>query len=177
MARAISRDYAGQTLDIVIRVEDSFIFAADLLRQLNCPVVCHFVSTELREREVSGHSQREVFFSHPPELKGRNVLIIDVVLRTGITLDFLCKRIVEAGPRSMRIAVLVDEPTERHVDIRPDYFGFVGASKVLVGYGLGGRAGQFRNLAYLGVPEQPGTRRVSRGNGQARSRAKRMKAR
>jgi hypoxanthine phosphoribosyltransferase len=170
MARAISRDFPRQTLDVVIRVEDAFIFAADLIREIDGPVICHFVRTELRDVEMSGHSRREVFFSQPPALKGRNVLIVDVVLRTGVTLDFLLKRLLAAGARSVRLAVLVDEPNERHVDLRPDYFGFVGASKQLVGYGLGGRAGEFRNLAYLGVPGRRGTPRAVRGRTRARHR-------
>lgn len=177
MARAISRDYGTEAVDVVIRVEDSFIFAADLIRDLKNPVVCHFVRTEMRDVELSGHERREVFFGHPPELKGRNVLIVEVVLRTGVTLDFLSKRLMEAGPRSLRVAVLVDEPSERRVDLRPDYFGFVGASKILVGYGLEGRAGQFRNLAYLG---HSGTRNGARAGGgrtRERSRAQRRKAR
>lgn len=177
MARTISRDYGAEPVDVVIRVEDSFIFAADLIRDLKNPVVCHFVRTEMRDVELSGHERREVFFSHPPELKGRNVLIVDVVLRTGITLDFLSKRLLEAGPRSMRIAVLVDEPSERHVDLRPDYFGFVGASKLLVGYGLEGRAGQFRNLAYLGLPGTRDGKRAGRGRTRVRGRAQRREAR
>jgi hypoxanthine phosphoribosyltransferase len=176
MARAISRDFPAQTLDVVIRVEDAFIFAADLIREIDGPVVCHFVRTELRDVEMSGHSRREVFFSQPPVLKGRNVLIVDVVLRTGVTLDFLLKRLQAAGARSVRLAVLVDEPSERHVDLRPDYFGFVGASKQLVGYGLGGRAGQFRNLAYLGVPGRRETPRPVSGRTRARHR-KRIEAR
>jgi hypoxanthine phosphoribosyltransferase len=170
MARAISRDFPRQTLDVVIRVEDAFIFAADLIREIDGPVICHFVRTELRDVEMSGHSRREVFFSQPPALKGRNVLIVDVVLRTGVTLDFLLKRLLAAGARSVRLAVLVDEPNERHVDLRPDYFGFVGASKQLVGYGLGGRAGEFRNLAYLGVPGRRETSRAVRGRTGARHR-------
>lgn len=171
MARSISRDYGNEPVDVVIRVEDSFIFAADLVRGLSVPVVCHFVRTEMRDVELSGHERREVFFSAPPELGGRNVLIVDVVLRTGVTLDFLSKRLMAAGPRSLRIAVLVDEPSERRVDLRPDYFGFVGASNKLVGYGLVGRAGQFRNLAYLGLPGKRDGHKMTGGRPRTRGRA------
>jgi hypoxanthine phosphoribosyltransferase len=151
MARAVSRDYSGKTVDAVIILEDAFIFSADLLRRVASPVVFHFVRLETRDVELSGFPRREVFFSKAPLLKGRDVLILAAVLDTGVTLDFLCKRLLENKPRSLRIAVLVDRPDDRRVDLRPDYFGFLGASNHLVGYGLAGQQERFRNLPFLGA--------------------------
>ncbi len=150
LGRQISRDYAGQSLDVIIRLEDAFLFASDLVRRITCPVVCHFVRAELRDFETAGHARREVLFSVRPKLKGRNVLVVDAVLATGVTLDFLLKRLQEDQPRSLRLAVLVDKIVGRRVDLTPDYFGFVGASKYLAGYGLAGSHGRFRNLPYIG---------------------------
>jgi len=160
MARSISRDYAGKPLDAVILIESGFIFAADLVRRITSPVSCHFVRTELRDVDSSGFQRREVFFSHPPALRERNVLVIAAILSTGITMDFLCKRLLESGPRSLRIAVLVDKPAARRVDLRPDYFAFVDASNELIGYGLADRHDRYRNLPYVGVL---GRRASSRG--------------
>jgi hypoxanthine phosphoribosyltransferase len=112
--------------------------------------------SELRDIEMSGYARREVFFSRPPILKDRNVLLVDAVLQTGVTHDFLAKRLLEAKPRSLRIAVLVDKPNDRRVDLRADYFGFVGASKQLVGYGLAGRQGLYRNLDFIGTMGRTG---------------------
>jgi hypoxanthine phosphoribosyltransferase len=151
MARSVSRDYSGRTVDAVIILEDAFIFSADLLRRVSRPVIFHFVRVETREVKLNGHGRREIFFSKPPTLKGRDVLVLAAVLDTGITLDFLCKRVLENKPRSLRIAVLVDRPDDRRVDLRPDYFGFVGASNYLVGYGLAGSQDRFRNLPFLGA--------------------------
>ncbi len=151
MGQSISKDYVGRPLDAVILVESGFIFAADLVRRIASPVSCHFVRTELRDVELSGFSRREVFFSRPPELKGRDVLVMAAILDTGITMDFLCKRLLESDPRSLRIAVMVDRPSGRRVDLRPDYFGFVDASNLLVGYGLAGRHDRHRNLPYIGA--------------------------
>lgn len=162
LGRAVSRDYSGKTVDAVIILEDAFIFSADLLRCITRPVVFHFVRLETRDVELSGFSRREIFFTHPPSLEGRDVLILAAVLDTGVTMDFLCKRLLENQPRSMRIAVLVDKPDERRVDVRPDYFGFLGASNRLVGYGLAGHDEQFRNLPFLGALGSRGSQRGKR---------------
>jgi hypoxanthine phosphoribosyltransferase len=168
LGRSISKDYAGKTLDVVVLIENGFVFASDLIRKITCPVICHFMRSELRDVEMSGYARREVFFSRPPVLKNRNILLVDAVLQTGVTHDFLTKRLLEAKPRSLKIAVLVDKPAERRVDLRADYFGFVGASKQLVGYGLAGSQGLFRNLDFIGTmghagaatrTRQPATRR------------------
>lgn len=166
LGRSISRDYSGKTLDIIVLIENGFVFASDLIRKINCPVICHFMRSELRDIEMSGYARREVFFSRTPVLKNRNILLVDAVLQTGVTHDFLTKRLLEAKPRSLKIAVLVDKPADRRVDLRADYFGFVGASKQLVGYGLAGTQGLFRNLDFIGTMGHAGaatrTRRATR---------------
>jgi hypoxanthine phosphoribosyltransferase len=150
MGRAISRDYAGKTLDVVIILENGFVFAADLVRSITVPAVCHFVRAEVRDIQLGGFDRTEIFFSHEPDLRGRHVLIVDTVLHSGVTTDFLVKRLQETGPRSIRIAVLLDRPVERRVDLQADYFGFAAASNYLVGYGLPGGQGLHRSLPYVG---------------------------
>ena len=93
LGRAISKDYRDRTLDVVAILENSFLFAADLVREISCPVVCHFVRTELRDVELGGTTWPELFFSTPPRLEGRNVLLVDAMLHTGVPQDFLWKRI------------------------------------------------------------------------------------
>ncbi|MGC1935905.1 MAG: phosphoribosyltransferase family protein, partial [Candidatus Acidiferrales bacterium] len=83
MGRAISKDYAGRTLDVVSILENAFLFAADLVREISQPVVCHFVRSELRQVELGGFERSEIFFSTPPELEGRDVLLVDAILHTG----------------------------------------------------------------------------------------------
>jgi len=169
LGRSVSQDYAGRTVDVVVILENAFIFAADLVRRISRPVVCHFVRAETREVTVGAYKRREIFFSQQPELKDRDVLLVDAVLRSGVTQDFLAKRLLEGRPRSLRLAVLVDKPKERKVDLKPDYFGFVAASKELAGYGLSGNHGWYRNLPYIGVLPETGRR----GAGLARRAARR----
>lgn len=173
LGRRISRDYAGRTLHVVVMLENSFLFAADLVREISRPVVCHFVRSETRDVSVSGHDRREVFFSAPPSLRGRDVLLVDAILNTGVTQDFLLKRLELGRPRSLRLAVLFDKPESRRVNLQPAYTGFAAASNHWVGYGLCGRGGLYRNLPYVGLSgaasrtsrrgRHQGARRVSRG--------------
>lgn len=173
LGRAISKDYAGKTIDVVVILEDAFVFAADLLRCISRPAVCHFVRLVMRDVELSGFSRREVSFSWPPTLQGRDVLVVSHILDTGVTMDFLCKRLLESRPSSLRIATLVDKPADRRVDLRPDYFGFVSASNNLVGYGLAGRQELYRNLPYIGALERGASARGVRGKKKRMSGAAR----
>lgn len=175
LGRTISRDYAGRTVDVVVILENSFLFAADLVREISRPVVCHFVRSEVRDVNLGGHDRREIFFSAPPSLRGRDVLLIDAVMNTGVTQDFLLKRLEEGRPRTLRVAVLFDKPESRKVNLQPEYTGFAAASKHWVGYGLSGQRGLYRNLPYVGLAggaSGPGSRKRHQG---ARSASKRMR--
>src|SRR5258708_7139359 len=120
------------------------------MRQIDAPVVCHFVREEVRDVEDSGHARREVFFGSGPELKGRDVLVVDAVLESGVTQEFLLRRLGESKPRSIRLAVLLDKPAKRRVALEPDYFGFRTASnEVRGGYRLAAATGTGRNLQHL----------------------------
>jgi hypoxanthine phosphoribosyltransferase len=168
LGRAISQDYAGRTVDVVIVLEDAFIFAADLVRRIGQPVVCHFVRTEMRDIKLGGYDRREVFFSRPPNLRGRDVLMVGAVLHSGVVQEFLVRRLLENRPRSLRIAVLLDKPRDRKVDLKPDYIGFSAASNHYVGYGLPGARGLYRNLPCVGVLRGSRRRAGARAGKRAR---------
>lgn len=168
LGRQISRDYAKRQVDVVVILEGAFIFASDLVRHIKVPTKCHFVRSEVRQVHVGGHERREIFFSYDPQLTGRDLLVVDAVLHSGVTLDFLIKRLQESHPGSVRVAVLIDKPKDRKVDLKPDYFGFAAASNYLVGYGLPGANGLYRNLPFVGS--------MHRGAGARRKRASRGSA-
>src|SRR6204780_1573780 len=168
LGRAISKDYAGGTVDVVVVLENSFLFAADLVRAISRPVLCHFVRSETRDVRLAGHRLREIFFSAAPEVRGRDVLVVDAVLNTGVTQDFLLKRLEEGRPRTLRLAVLFDKQASRRVNLKAEYTGFAAASKEWVGHGLSGDGGLFRNLPYVAS-------RVLRTSGRARRARSRRK--
>jgi len=165
LGKEISRECQGRRLDVVVTLDRGFVFAADLIRHIAAPIVCHFVREDVRDVHQGGHTRREVLFGSRPDLKGRDVLVVDAVLESGVTQEFLLRRLGEAKPRSIRLAVLLDKPAKRRVALEPDYFGFRTASKqVWVGYGLAAPNGMGRNLRQLslatnGVARKSGKRR------------------
>ena len=182
LGKEISRECGGRRLDVIVTLDRGFVFGADLVRQISAPVVCHFVREEVRDVDHGGHSRREVLFGSHPELKGRDVLVVDAVLESGVTQDFLLRRIGESKPRSIRLAVLLDKTARRRVALEPDYFGFRTASNdTWVGYGLAASNGTGQNHQGLSRrppavkrqgpnkqrTERPGSRRANaRGWGQ-----------
>jgi hypoxanthine phosphoribosyltransferase len=150
LGKEIAKAYKGRRLDVVITLDRGFVFAADLIRHINVPVVCHFVREQVRDIQQGGHSRREVFFGASPDLKGRDVLLVDAVVESGVTQEFLLRRLGESRPHSLRLAVLLYKEPQRRVDLEPDYFGFRTASNnVWIGYGLAADNGTGRNLPAL----------------------------
>ncbi len=118
MGRQISRDYSTRRIDVVVILDSAFIFASDLVRKITVPTLCHFVRSEIRDVHLGGHERREIFFSYEPELRGRDVLVLDAVLHSGVTLDFLVKRLHESRPGSLRVAVLLEPSTTTRPESR-----------------------------------------------------------
>jgi len=159
LGRQISRACGGKRLDVVITLDRGFVFAADLIRHIDAPAVCHFVREDVRDIEQGGHQRREVAFGKGPDVKGRDVLLVDAVLESGVTQEFLLRRLGESQPRSLRLAVLLDKPEQRRVGLEPDYFGFRTASNGLwVGYGLAASNGMGRNDKGLSMKPLSGKR-------------------
>ena len=165
MGRAISQANRGRRLDVVVMMDRSFVFAADLVRAIEGDVAVHFVNEDVRDVELGGHRRREVFFANRETtsagkehagFKGRDVLLVDAVLDSGVTQEFLLRRIGESKPRSLRMAVLLDKESQRRVNLEPDYFGFRTASNLMwCGYGLAGPNGLGRNGRSLVNAEAP----------------------
>ena len=154
MARQISRDYQGKTLYAVGVMENGFIFMADLVRELDVPVVCNFVKPELKDASAS---TTEIFFSPEVDVKDQHVLLVEALIQSGVTSDFLVRHFHSRGASSVRLAVLLDKQASRRVPVQPDYFGFLMNDTFVVGYGLGApHVG--RNLPYIaaGAGNLPG---------------------
>jgi hypoxanthine phosphoribosyltransferase len=148
MAKQINRDYAGRTLHIVGILEDCFVFMADLVRALTIPVACSFVRSQVRDKESGSVAVREIMYIPPVAAAGKDMLIVQGVLQSGITLDHLCRTLLAQQPASVRTATLLDKADERKSDVPVDYAGFKVSGRFLVGYGLG-LGEQYRNLPFL----------------------------
>jgi hypoxanthine phosphoribosyltransferase len=148
LAKQINRDYAGKTLHVLGILEDCFVFMADLVRALTVPVVCHFVRAQVRDSDSGLVAMREIMYIPPMDAAGKDLLLVDGVLQSGLTLDHLCRTLLAQHPASLRTATLLDKADERKTEVPVDYAGFRLSGRFLVGYGLGLQE-QYRNLPFL----------------------------
>ncbi len=144
MGRQISADYRGQTIHTLALLENGFMFVADLVRALDVPVICQFIKPQYHSGEVL-----EIFFSHGSDIRGQHVLIVEGLVHSGVTTDFLMGDLRARGAASVKLATLLDRQSARRVQLQPDYFGFLVDEAFLVGYGLGTAEQTHRNLPYV----------------------------
>ena len=150
MARQISNDYRGQTVHVLAVLENSFMFVADLVRGMDVPVICQFIKPRYRTQQGKGPAEiLEIFFSHEPDIRGQHVLVVEGLVHSGVTGEFLMSNLRGRGAASVKLAALLDRQSARRVALQPDYFGFLVDDAFLVGYGLGSPEQTGRNLPYL----------------------------
>jgi hypoxanthine phosphoribosyltransferase len=149
MAREISSDYAGETIHAIGILEAGFMFLADLVRHISCPVVCHFLKMDMVDSQLSGHQPlRNIVYGSLHEVAGKHLLLVDTMVDSGITLDHLMQQLLIKRPKSLRTAALVNREDRRRVALPLAYVGFNWDGGHLVGYGLD-QNGLYRNLPYL----------------------------
>ena len=153
LARQINADYAGTTLYAVGVLEDGFIFMADLVRQLQLPVICQFVKPDTQEIHRGDADTTQIFFSPEVNVKGGDVLLIQGLIQTGVTTEFLSRNLLARGANSVKVCTLLDRQAGRRVMLQPDYFGFLVDNKFVFGYGLGS-TNLGRNLPYLATTKE-----------------------
>lgn len=150
LGRQISDDYQGQTVQMLAVLENAFMFLADLVRAVDVPVVCQFIKPKYsRPQAGSPHDVMEIFFSHEPEIKGAHILLVEGLVHSGVTSEFLMNDLRSRGAASVKLVTLLDRQAARRVQLQPDYFGFLVDETFLVGYGLGAVEQTNRNLPYL----------------------------
>ena len=148
LASQINRDYRGRTLHVVGVLENSFVFTADLIRALKVPVYCYFVRADIRDTAQGGVATREISYTPRVEAAGKDILLVEGILQSGMTMDHLYRYLLGQNPASVRTVSLIEKTDERKVDVPTDYVGFRAMGKFLVGYGLGYQ-GRYKNLPYI----------------------------
>jgi hypoxanthine phosphoribosyltransferase len=149
LARQISDDYRGRTVQALAVLDNAFIFMADLVRALEVPVVCQFVKPKYRKQGTEAGEIIEIFFSHEPDIRGQHILLVEGVVHSGVTSEFLMNDLRARGAASVKLVTLLDRQTARRVALQPDYFGFLVDDSFLVGYGLGAAEQTNRNMPFL----------------------------
>jgi len=146
LASEICSTVPANDLTVVGMLDDAFMFLADLIRSFSMPVSCCF----MRVVQHRHGGQTEVLFSSDYDPRGRDILMVLGVVATGVTLDYVTKQLGERGVKSIRTCTLIDKPTDRRVELKPDFTAFVGGPEFVFGYGLGIQ-NQYRQLPHLAV--------------------------
>jgi len=152
LAAEIKRDYYGKQPILIGVLKGSFMFMADLIRRLDFPLQLDFIglSSYGRGRESSG--KIKVVQGLGSEVKGRDVLVIEDIVDTGLTISFLLDYLRKKKPASLKLCALTDKSSRREIPVTIDYLGFTVPNKFVVGYGLDWDE-RFRNLPDICVLE------------------------
>ncbi len=153
LAREVSMDYAGREFLAVGILKGSWIFLGDLVRQLTVPVAIDFMTVSSYGESTRTSGVVKIVMDLKSALEGRHVLLVEDILDSGLTMNFLLENLRARKPASLKVCVLLDKPVRRRVDIKADYVGFEVPDKFVVGYGAD-YAEQFRNLPYVGYIEE-----------------------
>jgi hypoxanthine phosphoribosyltransferase len=151
LGRQISLDYAGQRLTLVSVLKGSLPFMADLMREIEIPL-----RIDLMEVSSYGGASTEssglvrILKDLSASIAGEQVLLVEDIIDTGLTLNYLLRYLRGKSPASLRICTLLDKPARRLVDIPVDYVGFTIPDQFVVGYGLD-YGELYRNLRFVGV--------------------------
>jgi len=149
LADKISRDYAGKEVLIVSVLKGSVVFFSDLIRRLKINCGVDFISvSSYKGAESSGEIRFLADLKESPE--GKNILLVEDIIDSGCTLDYLKKNLLARKASTVRVCVLLDKKTARKADIKVDYKGFTIPDKFVVGYGLDYNE-QYRGLPYIGI--------------------------
>lgn len=150
MGRRITGDYRDKNLFMVGVLKGSLIFMADLMRAVDLPCAIDFLSVSSYGNGVKTSGEVRILKDLDSSLEGKDVLVVEDILDSGVTLSFLLQNLSARRPNSIRLCTLLDKPERRRVDIQPDYVGAVVPDKFIVGYGLD-YAEKYRNLPFIGV--------------------------
>jgi hypoxanthine phosphoribosyltransferase len=149
LGRQISDDYRGQTFIALGILENSFLFMADLMRALDTPVICAFIKPSYKQTPPPQPPVLQILFSHELPIEGKHVLLIEGLVHSGITTEFLMSDLRARGATSVKLVTLLDRQSARRVPLQPDYFGFLVDDTFLCGYGLGNPEQTGRNLPFV----------------------------
>jgi hypoxanthine phosphoribosyltransferase len=146
----ISRDYAGEDLLLLAVLKGSVLFLSDLMRHITVPHAVDFMATSSYGASTESSGIVRILKDLDEPIQGRNVLIVEDIIDTGHTLDYLLRLLRARMPKSLRICTLLNKPDRREVDVHVDYIGFDIPNEFVLGYGLDYDE-LYRNLPYIAV--------------------------
>lgn len=132
MARQIEAEYEGKELCVICPLYGSIHFCSDLIRQFNIPVQVDFVVCKAPKRGGAVTIVKDITIN----ITGKHVLVLEEIIDTGRTLNFLLQRLEASSPASLKVATLLDKPARRELPLKPDYIGRTIEDRFVVGYGM-----------------------------------------
>ena len=149
LAARISSDYAGKDLLSVGILKGAFMFFSDIVRLINVPMVVDFlIVSSYRKTESTG--KVDIHADLRTDIKGKDVLLIEDIVDTGLTLNHIREMLLSRGPASLKICAFLDKKGRRKVDVPIDYVGFEIPNEYVIGYGLD-YEDKYRNLPYIAI--------------------------
>lgn len=145
LAAEIRRDYKGKQILLIGILKGSFVFMADLMRQLELPVEVDFVKLSSYGAGTKTSGKVKMVQGLKTPIKGRDVLVVEDIIDTGLTVSFLMDYLRKKKPASLRLCALTDKPSRHQIPVAIDYLGFTVPDKFVVGYGIDWNE-QFRYL-------------------------------
>jgi hypoxanthine phosphoribosyltransferase len=150
LAREIRADAKGEDLHLIGVLKGAVLFLADLIRQMDGAVTIDFMALSSYSGGTTSSGEVRLIKDLDYGLQGRNVVIVEDIVDTGLTLHYLQEILRARGPKSLRTACLLSKPSRRKIDVQVDYIGFTIEDKFVVGYGLDYDE-KYRHLRYIGV--------------------------
>jgi len=153
LGRQISADYAGKDLVLVGVLKGAYAFFADLARAIRIPVQVDFIIVTSYGTQAKTSGKVKLVTELTEKIKNRDVLLVEDIVDSGLTVQYLTKALAKQKPRSLKVCTLLSKPERRVVDVPLQYIGFRIPNQYVVGYGLDYQQ-QYRNLPYLAVLDQ-----------------------
>ena len=150
LGRQISEDYAGRQVHLICVLKGGVFFMCELAKRITVPVSMDFMSVSSYGDGTASSGVVKIAKDLDESLEGKDVLIVEDILDTGVTLSHLVPMLQMRNPNSVKICAILSKPSRRQADIEPDYKGFDVPDEFVVGYGLDYDE-KYRNLPYVGV--------------------------
>lgn len=150
LGEAISQDFAGEEVVLVGILKGASVFLSDLIRQISLPAYIDYmvVSSYGNSAETSGVVR--IIKDLEDNIEGKNIIIVEDIIDTGLTLEYLRQNLLSRHPKSLKICTLLDKPARRQREIDIDYKGFEVPDEFIIGYGID-YAEKYRNLPFVGL--------------------------
>lgn len=150
LAAQISEDYAGKNLLLLCILKGGVMFMADLARNITIPAELDFMAVSSYGSSSESSGVVKIVKDLNDHIEGKHVLIVEDIIDSGLTLNYLVKYLKARGPESVEICTILDKPERREVDVEVKYKGFDVPNAFLVGYGLD-YAEKYRNIPFIGI--------------------------